>query len=106
MKKLNPYALVVKKYARLTNVRRKNARDVISKKRRGEKVSEKELAKAAGILGIKLRTYKEYKAEKAQKKEALKALKEKVAAAKAKRAETKAAKVKGLAKKTAKAAKK
>lgn len=86
MRKLNPYAAVLKKYAKVTNERRRKAREVLRKKRLGEKVDPKELNKAAETLGIKLRKYKEFKAEIQQKKAKLKAIREKVAAAKAKRA--------------------
>jgi len=87
MKKLNPYALVLKKYARLTNVRHKSARELLAKKRRGEKVDEKEAKKAADILGIKLRKFKDFKAGIAKKKATLKTIRDKVAAAQAKREE-------------------
>jgi len=87
MRKLNPYAAVLKKYARVTNVRRKAAREALLKKRRGEKVDEKEMKKAAATLGIKLRKYKDYKSEIQKKKAALKVTRTKVFAAKAKRAE-------------------
>jgi len=86
MRKLNPYAAVLKKYARVTNERRKNAREVLRKKRLGQKVDEKELKKAALALGIKVRKYKDYKSEMAKKRASLKALRDKVAAAQAKRA--------------------
>jgi len=89
MKKLNPYAAVLKKYARTTNERRRVARQVLLKKRSGEKVDEKDLKKAALTLGIKLRKYKDYKAEIQKKRETLKAIRDKVAKAKAKRVEQK-----------------
>jgi large subunit ribosomal protein L4e len=87
MRKLNPYAAVLKKYARITNERRRLARDVLRKRRRGERVDEKEVKKAALALGVKVRKYKEYKAEIQKKKATLKAIRDKVANAKAKRAE-------------------
>ncbi len=87
MRKLNPYAAVLKKYARITNERRRLARDVLRKRRRGEKVDEKEVKKAALTLGVKVRKYKQYKAEIQKKKATIKAIRDKVANAKAKRAE-------------------
>jgi len=89
MRKLNPYAAVLKKYARNNNERRRAARQLLLKRRRGEKVDEKDAKKAALTLGIKLRKYKEYKAEIQKKKETLKAIRAKVTAAKEKRAQTK-----------------
>jgi len=85
MRKLNPYAAVLKKYARTNNERRRVAREVLLKKRKGEKVDEKELKKAALSLGIKLRKYKDYKAEIQKKRQTLQAIRDKVANAKAKR---------------------
>ncbi|XP_054161959.1 60S ribosomal protein L4-A-like [Oppia nitens] len=85
MRKLNPYAAVLKKYARVNNERRKSARELLLKKRRGEKVDEKELKKAALALGIKIRKYKEYKAEINKKKETLKKIRDKVASDRSKK---------------------
>lgn len=87
MKKLNPYASVLKKYARLTNVKHRSARELLVKKRRGEKVDEKELKKAADTLGIKLRKFKAFKAEIDKKKKKLKVIRDKVGVAKVKREE-------------------
>lgn len=91
MRKLNPYASVLKKYARINNERHRAARAVLRNKRLGKKVDEKELKKAAAVLGIRLRKFKEYKAEVAKKKAAVKALRAKLANAKAKRVEVKKA---------------
>ena len=86
MKKLNPYSAVLKKYARLNNERRRAARLVLQKKRKGEKVDDKTLQKAALALGVKLRKYKEYKNDIQKKKTNLKAIREKVAEGRAKKA--------------------
>jgi len=86
LRKLNPYSAVLKKYARVTNKRRRAARDVLRKRRLGQKVDEKEVKKAGATLGIKIRKYKEFKAEVQKKKATLKKIRDKVAAAKAKRA--------------------
>jgi len=94
MRKLNPYAAVLKKYARVNNERRRIARDVLRKRRRGEKVDEKEVKKAALTLGVKVRKYKAYKAEIQKKKATLKTIRDKVAAAVAKREAKKAANAK------------
>jgi len=87
MRKLNPYSAVLKKYSRTDNERRRAARQVLLRKRRGEKVDEKELKKAGLALGIKIRKYKAYKAEIQKKKAALKAIRDKVAASRAKSAQ-------------------
>jgi len=85
MRKLNPYAAVLKKYSRLNNERHRVARTVLKNKRLGKKVDEKQLKKAAAVLGITLRKFKDYKAEIAKKKATVNALRGKLAAAKAKR---------------------
>jgi len=87
LRKLNPHALVVKKYARITNDRRRVAREVLRKKRAGEKISADELKKATTTLGIKLRTTKQLKASIAKKRADIKARREKIAAKAAKNAE-------------------
>jgi len=87
MRKLNPYAAVMKKYARTNNERRRAARDVLRKRRNGEKVTDSDVKKAALTLGVKVRKYKEYKAEIQKKKATIKAIRDKVAAIQAKRAE-------------------
>jgi len=87
MRKLNPYAAVLKKYARTNNERRREARDVLRKRRNGEKVTDSDVKKAALTLGVKVRKYKEYKAEIQKKKATIKAIRDKVAAIQAKRAE-------------------
>jgi len=87
MRKLNPYSAVLKKYSRTDNERRRAARQVLLRKRRGEKVDEKELKKAGLALGIKIRKYKAYKAEIQKKKAALKAIRDKAAASRAKSAQ-------------------
>lgn len=86
MKKLNPYSAVLKKYARLNNERRRAARQLLLKKRKGEKVDDKALAKAGLALGVKLRKFKEYKNEIQKKKANLKAIREKAAESRAKKA--------------------
>lgn len=86
MKKLNPYSAVLKKYAKLNNERRRAARELLLKKRRGEKVDEKALQKAALALGVKLRKHKEYKSEIQKKKDSLKAIRQEVAESQAKKA--------------------
>jgi len=86
MKKLNPYSAVLKKYARLTNEQRRTSRLVLQKKRRGEKVDDKDLKKAAMTLGVKLRKFKEYRNEIQKKKANLKTTREKVAESRAKKA--------------------
>jgi len=87
MRKLNPYAAVLKKYARVNNDRRRAAREVLRKRRRGEKIAEQDVKKAALTLGVKVRKYKAFKAEIQKKKATIKAIRDKVATAKAKRAE-------------------
>jgi len=87
MRRLNPYAAVLKKYSRTDNERRRAARQVLLKKRKGEKVDEKELKKAGLALGIKIRKYKAYKAEIAKKKATLKSIRDTVAANRAKKAQ-------------------
>jgi len=86
MKKLNPYSAVLKKYARLTNEQRRTSRLVLQKKRRGEKVDDKDVKKAAMALGVKLRKFKEYRNEIQKKKANLKTTREKVAESRAKKA--------------------
>jgi large subunit ribosomal protein L4e len=68
MRKLNPYASVLKKYSRLNNDRRKSARQLLLKRRGGEKVDDKEVKKAAIALGVKVRKYTDYKNEIKKKK--------------------------------------
>ncbi|CAG2102718.1 unnamed protein product [Medioppia subpectinata] len=87
MRKLNPYSAVLKKYARTDNERRRAARQVLLRKRKGEKVDEKELKKAGLTLGVKVRKYKAYREEIAKKKALLKATRDKVAADRAKKAQ-------------------
>ena len=86
MRKLNPYAAVLKKYSRITNEQRRGARELLKKRRGGEKVDAKALQKAALTLGVKLRKYKEFKNEIQKKKATLKANREKVAENRAKKA--------------------
>jgi len=85
MRKLNPYAAVLKKYARIDNERRKSAKDVLRRRRKGEKVDEKAVKKAALALGVKVRKYKTYKAEIQKKKATLKAIRDKAAQSVAKK---------------------
>lgn len=82
---MNPYAGILKKYARLTNERRRAARDILRKKRSGTKVSPDDLKKATEVLGITNRTYKAYKASIEKKRASVTALRAKLAAAKVKR---------------------
>lgn len=67
MRRLNPHSLLLKTQARANNVARRQARELVSQSKSGKKVDAKQLGKAATLLGIKLRKYKEYKAEKAKK---------------------------------------
>lgn len=67
MRRLNPYALVMKSQARANNQRRQKAKELIRRHKAGEKVDAKILQKATTLLGVKLRKYKEYKAERAKK---------------------------------------
>jgi len=67
MRRLNPHALILKSQARATNEARRNAKSLVRQSKAGQKVDPKLLNKAVGVLGIKLRKYKEYKAEKAKK---------------------------------------
>jgi len=80
MRKLNPYSLVLKKYERINNERRRAAKDVLRKRRRGEKVEDKDVKKAALTLGVKVRKYNDYKTEIQKKKATLKSIRDKVAA--------------------------
>ena len=86
MRKLNPYSAVLKKYSRLNNERRRAARELLVKRRRGEKVDEKAVQKAALTLGVKVRKYKDYKNEIQKKKATLKSIREKVVETRAKKA--------------------
>jgi len=90
MRKLNPYSAVLKKYSRINNERRKAARELLIKKRRGQKVDEKAVQKAALTLGVKNRKYKDYKNEILKKKATLKAIRDKVAESRAKKEAAKA----------------
>jgi large subunit ribosomal protein L4e len=85
LRKLNPHAPVLKKFARIDNERRRNARLLIAKKRLGQKVDQKELDKAAATLGIKLRSYKALKKAIATKRAAVQARRKKIAEKEAKR---------------------
>lgn len=67
MRRLNPHALILKSQARATNEARRNAKLVVSQVKAGQKVDQKLVNKAVGVLGIKLRKYKDYKTEKAKK---------------------------------------
>jgi len=87
MKRLNPYATALKKSLKHLSERRKAAREVMRKKRLGQKVDAKELAKSAALLGMKLRKYKDFKKDVAAKKAKLNATKEKVDKAKQHRAQ-------------------
>jgi len=87
MRKLNPYSAVLKKYSRLNNERRRSARELLVKRRRGEKVDEKAVQKAALTLGVKVRKYKDYKNENQKKKATLKSIREKVVESRAKKSE-------------------
>jgi len=85
LRKLNPHALVAKRFARIDNERRRAARQLFAKKRLGQKVDQNDLKKAAATLGIKLRSYKDMKKAIATKRADIKARREKIAAAAAKR---------------------
>lgn len=67
LRRLNPYASLLKKFARAENKRRKGAKDVFRRKRAGQKISEVDLKKAAAVLGLKVKKYKEVKAERAKR---------------------------------------
>lgn len=95
LRKLNPHALIVKKYARVMNEQRRAAREVLRKKRSGEKVDANAVKKACTTLGLKNRTYKQMKAAIAKKRTdvnarrvAIKAKREKNAAYRKTRATT------------------
>jgi large subunit ribosomal protein L4e len=92
MRRLNPHAAILKKYARLSNEQNRAAREVLRRKRVGEKVDAKELQKAALTLGLKLRKFKEFKAEGLKKKATLAAARKKFAEAREKRLSAKKAK--------------
>jgi large subunit ribosomal protein L4e len=85
MARLNPHALILKKYARLSNEKNRVAREVLKQKRSGVKVSAADLTKATKTLGLKNRTYKEFLKVKVAKKAKVTALRSKLAAAAAKR---------------------
>jgi len=105
LKRMNPYAPILKKYARLTNEKNRAARAVLLKKRTGQKVDAKEMEKATKTLGLKLRPYKAYKSELLKKKADLVALRKAAFERQAKRAEArkkKAVTPKGTGKKTKK----
>lgn len=60
MRRLNPYSWILKTQARANNLRRRRAREILRRRKAGEKVDPKALDKATQLLGIKLRKYKEY----------------------------------------------
>lgn len=92
LRKLNPHAPIIKKYARLNNEQRRAAREVLRRKRSGVKVDAKEVQKATAVLGLKNRTYKAFKSEIEKKKTAVTALRKKIAEAQVKRVAIKKAK--------------
>lgn len=67
MRRLNPYSWVLKTQARANNLRRRRAKEILRRRKAGEKVDQKTLDKAVNLLGIKLRKYKEYKLERSKK---------------------------------------
>lgn len=67
MRRLNPYSWVLKTQARANNLRRRRAKEILRRRKAGEKVDQKSLDKAVNLLGIKLRKYKEYKLERSKK---------------------------------------
>lgn len=67
MRRLNPYSWILKTQARANNLRRRRAREILRRRKAGEKVDPKALDKATQLLGIKLRKYKEYKLERSKK---------------------------------------
>ena len=67
LRRLNPYAPLLKKFVRAENKRRKEAKDVFRRKRAGQKVAEADLKKAAAVLGLKVKKFKDVKAERAKK---------------------------------------
>lgn len=73
LKKLNPHSAMLKKAARITNAKRQQARQVLLRKRSGEKVDESDLKKANATLGLKGTPAKVFRAqlkEKAEKRKA------------------------------------
>lgn len=102
MRKLNPYANVLKKYAKITNSRRQEARLLLRKKRAGQKLTPEEVKKVESTLNVKVRPMKEFLKEKKAKAEAEKIAAEKVAADRAKRAQAKEAKAKSAVKQSKK----
>ncbi|RWS27616.1 60S ribosomal protein L4-A-like protein [Leptotrombidium deliense] len=88
MKRLNPYASALRKSMRHLCERRRAARELLRKRRSGEKVDATELKKAADVLGVKLIKYKEYKKQILAKKAKWNSILEKVKQAKEKRAKT------------------
>ncbi|KAI1280552.1 60S ribosomal protein L4 [Halotydeus destructor] len=69
MLKLNPYALILKKRARLTGLQRCAARKLLSRRRSGKTVDGTKVAKALKVLHRKNLTSKQWAAEKAAEKE-------------------------------------
>jgi len=51
LKRLNPYAVLVKKFAKKSVQQKRWAREVLDKKKQGKKVTDDELKKASKILG-------------------------------------------------------
>lgn len=98
MRRLNPYANVLKKYAKITNSRRQEAKLLLKKKRAGEKLSPEEVKKVERTLNVKVRPMKEFVKEQKSKAAAAKAAAEKVAAARLKKAAAKKAKATASAK--------
>jgi len=87
LKKLNPHSAALKKYARIVNSKRRDARALLLRKRLGAQVSEADLKKAYATLGIKPVQAKAVRALMKKKSAATKATAEKIAAAAKKRAE-------------------
>lgn len=71
LSKLNPHSSALKAYARATNGKQRQAREVLLRKKSGIKVSEAELKKATALLGSKaMVSAKEFRAKLKKRKEA------------------------------------
>ena len=106
LKKLNPLSAAIKKHARSENERRRAARQVLLRKRSGEKVSDADAKKAVAALGLKGTSAKQFRANIRKKAVANQEAKQKIAEAIKKRSEKAKANAANQRKPTKKSSKK
>ena len=85
LKRLNPYAVLVKKYAKKSIEQKRWAREILDKKKQGKKVTDDELKKASKILGP-IKKSKDIRAERKARLQKIEERKKKAAASKSKKA--------------------